>query len=542
MPANGRQKDGEGRETIDPLHRVSGPDTAWTRVNIGEGIPGVCTPLNWSWRDDAQERTIRGAYYDMGVLSRIEIPHPNDADRRTSSIFYGRPALNVDVSRGWADMQPGTSGDALEQHYFGAVRPDVKSVKSRRRYPVIFFKSAPLWTSLHRRVDSLYTQTRRLWSGAVHGAQPGSAEEARAGFAAAHRQFEAVARPHSALALLVGALTQQLTTLASIAGHPDAVLEVLGGHASIELDTTRDILDVGAGHLELAEFLRRHGYQGPKPGELSSRVWREDSRPAEQLAQSLAARSAPAAHNPAERRDRRRAAEEKILSGLTGARRIAAHLLIRRAHTMMPARETGKAGMMLANDMGRYQARSLGQMAADAGWIAEPEDVFYLTVDELLGEPCADLRERIARRRAQRTRYEALELPESWVGVVEPISASPPDGAGAVQGLGVSPGRARGRVRVLTDPSSREQLQAGEILVCVATDPSYAAYFLVAAGVVTDIGGALGHGAIVAREVGIPCVVNTKTGSRVLRTGDEIEIDGSTGRIEIITRGQQATP
>jgi pyruvate,water dikinase len=55
---------------------------------------------------------------------------------------------------------------------------------------------------------------------------------------------------------------------------------------------------------------------------------------------------------------------------------------------------------------------------------------------------------------------------------------------------------------------------------------------------VTDIGGALGHGAIVAREVGIPCVVNTEIGSRTLRTGDEIEIDGSTGHIEIIARAK----
>jgi len=57
---------------IDPLHRVSGPATAWTRVNIAEGIPGVSTPLNWSWWDDGNERMIRGAYHDIGVLSAVE--------------------------------------------------------------------------------------------------------------------------------------------------------------------------------------------------------------------------------------------------------------------------------------------------------------------------------------------------------------------------------------------------------------------------------------------------------------------------------------
>ena len=81
------------------------------------------------------------------------------------------------------------------------------------------------------------------------------------------------------------------------------------------------------------------------------------------------------------------------------------------------------------------------------------------------------------------------------------------------------------------------QLEPGEILVCEATDPSYAGYFLVAAGVVTDIGGAMGHGSIVAREVGIPCVVNTRDASRRLRTGDWVRIDGTTGVIEVEPSG-----
>ncbi len=75
-------------------------------------------------------------------------------------------------------------------------------------------------------------------------------------------------------------------------------------------------------------------------------------------------------------------------------------------------------------------------------------------------------------------------------------------------------------------------LHPGEILVCEATDPSYASYFLVAEGVITDIGGAMGHGAIVAREVGIPCVVNTRDATRRLQTGDRVRIDGTTGAVE----------
>jgi pyruvate,water dikinase len=100
-----------------------------------------------------------------------------------------------------------------------------------------------------------------------------------------------------------------------------------------------------------------------------------------------------------------------------------------------------------------------------------------------------------------------------------------------ITGLGVSPGIAEGLARVVHEPGESE-LEPGEILVCHTTDPSWSAYFMLAAGVVIDIGGPLSHGAIVARELGIPCVINTSDGTRRLRTGDRIRVDGGTGRVE----------
>ncbi|MCE2392315.1 MAG: hypothetical protein J4G09_12670, partial [Proteobacteria bacterium] len=134
----------------------------------------------------------------------------------------------------------------------------------------------------------------------------------------------------------------------------------------------------------------------------------------------------------------------------------------------------------------------------------------------------------------QRRRYQAMDLPESWIGNPEPLSPDAADASAPLAGLGVSPGVAEGRARILLDPSAGATLEPGDILVCEATDPSYASYFLVAGGVVTDIGGALGHGAIVAREVGVPCVVNTRVATRRLKDGDRIRIDGSSGRIDLL--------
>ena len=108
-----------------------------------------------------------------------------------------------------------------------------------------------------------------------------------------------------------------------------------------------------------------------------------------------------------------------------------------------------------------------------------------------------------------------------------------------LSGLGVSAGVAEGSVRLLLEAGG--DLLPDEILVCEATDPSYAAYFLVAGGVITDIGGVMGHGSIVAREVGIPCVANARDATRRLRTGDRVRIDGTTGAIEILARTGERT-
>lgn len=527
----------EGTE-LDPLHRVSGPATAWTRVNIAEGIPGVSTPLNWSWWDDANERMIRGAYHDLGVLASDEPADPRRVDERTSAIFYGRPALNLDVSRRLADLQPGTSGEALERHYFGAVRPDAVSRRSRRRYPAIALRLPGQWIQVPARLRLLYRESLAFWQRTT---APGALDDvmvARGRLEEAYRCFEAVARPHSVLALLAGAVMQQVTRAAETAGRSDVVLDALGGYDSIELETLTELIEVRRGTRPLDAFLRVRGYQGPQQGEISAVTWREDPGPVHSLVESLDPARSPVVELAAERSARRARAEAMILAGLPGLRRRWAGWLFREAARMLPERESGKAALMLCLDAARACVRRIGVEHARRGELADAEDVFYLTFPELASALPADVRARVAARRKQRDEYLAVELPESWVGMVTPIPATRADDAAPLAGLGVSPGIAEGEARVVADGAG--ELLPGEILVCTATDPSYAGYFLVAAGVVTDIGGAMGHGAIVAREVGIPCVVNTKVATRRLRTGDRIRIDGTTGAIEILSRGGSA--
>lgn len=92
-----------------------------------------------------------------------------------------------------------------------------------------------------------------------------------------------------------------------------------------------------------------------------------------------------------------------------------------------------------------------------------------------------------------------------------------------------------GRARVIVDPAT-EDLEPGEVLVCRATDPGWTSLFHLAGGVAVDMGGTMSHAAIIARELGIPCLTCTVDGTRRVRTGDLVRLDGDAGSLEILER------
>ncbi len=161
--------------------------------------------------------------------------------------------------------------------------------------------------------------------------------------------------------------------------------------------------------------------------------------------------------------------------------------------------------------------------------------MFFLTAAEIRGGGPPD-RDVVAERRREHLRDLESELPVHWRGAPEPIPVSRPDDpVDTLVGVGASDGVVQGLVRMVTDPADIA-LEPGEILVARTTDPSWAAIMYLSEGLVIDIGGMLSHAAIVARELGMPCVANTKVGTRVLRTGDLVRVDGGAGRVEVLKR------
>jgi len=340
--------------------------------------------------------------------------------------------------------------------------------------------------------------------------------------------------PHVTVGLVSQALYDRVRAISVAAGLEEQVgLLVPGGQA--ETRWLAELWDVAHSRQTLAKFLDGHGYHGPLEGELSSPTWRIDPRPLERL---LAVYSREADREPpAALAERRRIemgrAQRDLLSALPPRQRPFALLLLAAARSYMPLRESGRATFLRAYDVARHAAGAAGRHLAHSGRLDRADDVFYLTFDELTApELRSDAREITGFRRARRAHYRTLTLPNLWTGIptAHPRIEQPADG-GQINGQGVSAGIREGTVRVVLDPADVDDLDEGDVLVCRATDPSWAALFYLVGAVVIDIGGEMSHGAIVARELGLPAVVNTHDGTRRLRSGQRVRVDGSAGTV-----------
>lgn len=536
---------------LDPIHMVSGPGVAWSRVNLSEAMPGVLTPLGWSFWADATEASARRIFWRLGVLPRTGLAPPTRTDDRFIGIFFGRAAANVDWIHHKVVRMPGANPEAFELQYFGSVRPGVEHHLVRNRYPVIACKLPAAALGNPARVRRFRTAIDAWWRRSTAAAP----HSPRMLFADAYHRFTAVLTEHGMATMLTQAVYEQAAALAGRAGHPGLETALCAGWGPTE--ETRLVTDLwraartGGG---LEPLLAAHGYHGPNEGELSSHPWREDPAPLAAMLERYRALDDRASPESATQRrtDERRAAVNTLLSALPRSRQAQARLILRAVQTYVPQREVGKAAFLQTFDVARAAARAHGTELAKAGDLDDPEDIFYLTAMEVITGLPDDAKSLIRARRQMREEYQSLDVPESWVGPAvahpRPPASAPKaasgsgglagtsplteDAAGVVEGLGVSPGVAEGPARVILGPDGIPDVEPGEILVCPTTDPSWAPAMLIAAALVIDVGGALSHGAIVARELGVPCVINTGTGTTVLRTGDQVKVDGTSGRVE----------
>jgi phosphoenolpyruvate synthase/pyruvate phosphate dikinase len=212
--------------------------------------------------------------------------------------------------------------------------------------------------------------------------------------------------------------------------------------------------------------------------------------------------------------------------------------MIDRVRTFAGYREYPKYGMVSRYFVYKQALLEEAERLVQAGVLGEKEDIFYLRFQELqdvvrtnyVDEPL------IRERKNAFTSYQALTPPRVLTSDGEALSGAyrredlP---ASALMGLPVSAGTVEGRARVILGLAEAD-LEAGDILVTAYTDPSWTPLFVAIAGLVTEVGGLMTHGAVIAREYGLPAVVGVQHATRLIRDGQRIRVHGTEGYVEIL--------
>ncbi|GAA2391607.1 phosphoenolpyruvate synthase [Streptomyces glaucosporus] len=212
--------------------------------------------------------------------------------------------------------------------------------------------------------------------------------------------------------------------------------------------------------------------------------------------------------------------------------------MIDRVRTFIGYREYPKYGIVSRYFVYKRALLAEAERLVRAGVLAEQEDAFYLTFQEL-HEAARSHRadaELIRRRKDAFRAHQALTPPRVLTSDGEAVNGAyrrDDAPAGALPGLPVSAGTVEGRARVVLD-MARADLQEGDILVTAYTDPSWSPLFVGIAGLVTEVGGLMTHGAVIAREYGLPAVVGVEQATRLIQDGRRIRVHGADGYIELL--------
>lgn len=553
-----------GRESL--IRLASGAAAVFTGVPADparQGVVAVAGERLWA-RIDALARDPIGARV-LPVMLSIGEPGTGAILRRLETDPRWRPVRTRPTAATLA-MVGRFGGIVMRGLPLSLVAPGVRRRRFDRAMEAMVAAAEASQDAASRRSDPYERLTARVDAAGI---------TLRDGLAEGLRNFAPMMAPGSAmiavlrrLAAPLGAEGERLVmeTMRALPGNPTTAMDLALWQVAVVVrrDPGALALFVERDAAELAELFRRgalpvstdrvlrdflatYGMRGVAEIDLGAPRWRDDPVQLMATLRSYVRMDDPAVAPDAVLAAGIRTSREAVdrLATLLGGRgrwprRGPVRFAATRLRILLGAREVPK--FTLVRLLGRIRE---GLLASGADLVAlgrldRPDDVMFLHYHELRGagvDSDQDLRARVAGRRAAYDReLRRRQVPRliggdgrTWY---EGLGGGT-EATGEIVGSPVSPGVVEGAVRVVLDPSTAH-LEPGEILVCPGTDPAWTPLFLPAAGLVTEVGGMMTHGSVVAREYGIPAVVGVHRATTRLATGQRIRLDGSTGVIEVL--------
>ena len=331
----------------------------------------------------------------------------------------------------------------------------------------------------------------------------------------------------------------------AIRPHPEVIAYLRAAKDEGFLEGLLPLAGGRQAHQALRAYLDRYGMRGAGEIDVTRPRWSEAPTTLVPLILGNIRNFAPGESRRRFEQGRREAAkkERELLERLgklpEGPQKAAeTQRMISRLRTFIGYREYPKYGIVSRYLLYKQALpEEAGRLVLD-GVLRSREDIFYLTLPELReAVRTRQIDDRIlGRRKAEHERNRKLRPPRILTSEGESVAGAYPRAglpAGALPGLGVSAGVVEGRARVLSRIDEAE-LEAGDILVTAFTDPSWTPSFVSIQGLVTEVGGLMTHGAVIAREYGLPAVVGVENATRLIRDGQRIRVHGTDGTVEIL--------
>jgi pyruvate,water dikinase len=580
-----------GSAELGELDTPAEEDAVYTRSNFGEMMPGAMCPLTISTTAFGIDQGIQ----DMLVHCGVKKEPTRDLEAVavfSGHIFFNLSSmLGFCAEVGGADpeqLMVAVCGQPVEELEGLPPAGTLTRAANALRYVHYAFGGGCSVRRLERRLKRFRIQPRRdpqamyreldsklfmlveaykvhLRSSAASGAANGVLHRLVAGEGAVEASHEAAV---AELLSKTGGVES-----ADLVDDLDRVIDALAGDersaaylADAPVDRALAWLmsaDSKEGGQQLRAFLRKHGHRALRELSMRQPGWGDDPAPLVSSIQAAIRAKARWGGVPGEkqkdglgdtRRQGRNGVEDVRLGddgaasrtvsgagaeGIGGTAGVGAPMrpLVAWARSTVRKREHTKSILVDVTNRFKKGYRLLGELMSRAGLLPDPDAVFFLTHQELGRRACGlepELYRRALHRRRAFGRQHGLEFPHVSVGRPRPIEPSParPASSSGLVGKPVSPGVAEGRARVARTLEDAVSVQPGEILIAPVTDVGWTPYFNLIGGVATDVGSAISHGAVVAREYGLPAVVNLKSATRVFRTGDWVVLDGNKGTLE----------
>jgi pyruvate,water dikinase len=538
-------------------------DDVYTRCNISEALPGPVCPLTLSTTGRALEIGSQRLYQDFGMLTE-------DQDNWLfMSSYYGHMFLNM-TSMAWTSKQVlGTSTHDLAMAICGRDIPELEDHHEvpplSKRLPRILKYINTLrggnkarqklqdivdslempqqntvlehWMMINAKLELLYQAhhahlVSSLASGMygpmilgiiAKGEEPNEEHHTiTASLLAGAEDVESADIANGAAAIVQQLLEQ------------DSALIRFGETSAPEGYSYLNSGDAGEAQKLFHHYLIRHGHRSISEMDIRTKEWASNPMP---LIESLQASYRGMRNFKQKEQDPELKRQEHL--SMLNQQNFLVKRLVKMAHNGIRGREQSKSRLIKVTQIFKAAYRQLGQMVVAEGLLPENDLLYFFThqeLEEVLRKQDPEAAKIAQMRRKAYEAQEHLVFQDVFQGKPEPVKPKVLNDETTVKGKPVSRGKVTGRAKIARSVEEALKLEPGDILIAPITDVAWTPYFNLIGGLVTDIGSSVSHGAVVAREYGLPAIVKTDFATQVFQDDEVVVLDANEGYVRRATQ------